>query len=372
MWETFYFLGQKLCDRRDRMDMFPRRPVIYVHVHVHIYCISHMQEIVTPVVELELKAATEEDGKAPVVPEGVLVELRHFLKVPTIPPCEDDTDNDGQVFHLIKITKVNGDYVKEIMDTKTEVTSEYFGSTSLVGKPLCSLLWIAIRQVSNMHLPPRHIIVTRHWQTCAHSASKLSVYAFCHCDDKFKNLISNAGQRKTDAVTEVFIGQRDELVIKVKGGEGEWIQLQETVTNLKLCKFNGGFRLGHFRPIFDCTCANEPCNRPGDLDLSFSIAMSQTSTILLPESQRSLGILSVVGIGSVIFTGCFLPPFFNLFLMCGATIALALAFMSQEESAVSEPPIDCSLDLGCDCSQIAGGPAQICEYDDLPDIGQNT
>ena len=222
---------------------------------------------------MELKVTTGQDEKACVVPEGVLIELKHILKVPGISPCGDDINNDDQIYHLIKITKVNGDYVKEIMDTKTDVTSEYFGSKSLVGKPLCNLVWIAIRRILNLYVP-RLIVVTRHWQTCAHSASKLSVYAFCNCDNdaRLKNLIRDAGQRKTDAVTEVFVGQTDEVTIRVKGGEGEWFQLHETVTNLKFCKFNGSFRLGHFRPSFNCTCPHEPCERPTDLEMSFSTA----------------------------------------------------------------------------------------------------
>ena len=317
----------------------------------------------TPVVELELKSTTGQEEEACVVPEGILLELRHCLKVPRIRPVGVFINNEGQIYHLVKITKVNGEYVKEIIDTKTVVTSAYFGSESLVGKPLCNFVWIAIRQVTNMHVLPRRIIVTRHEQTCAHSASMLSAYAFCNCgnDESVMNLISPARQRKTDAFTEVLIEQRDELTIKVKEGEGEWFQLQETVTNLKLCKFNGGFRLGHFKPSFKCTCAteNEPCKGPRELEI--------TSTTVTSVSQRSLGFSSSVALGMTFFTGCILAPLLKLPFIYGATIfiptAIALALMPQEESGlvVSKPPIHCSLDLGCDCT------AQICEYDGMLD-----
>ena len=313
----------------------------------------------TPVVELELRATTGQHTKACVVPKGVLIQLRHNLKVPSIPLCADNTNNDDQIYHLVKITNVDGEYVKEIIDTKTEVASDYFGSKRLEGKPLCNLVWVAIRQASNIFVPPRQIIVTRHWQTCAHSASKLSVWACCSCahEDRFKKLIGQ-GQRKTDAVTEVPVGPKDELVIRVKGGEGEWFQLQETVTNLKFCKFNGAFPLGHMKPSFNCACANEPCKRPRDLEISFTKALSQKSKASTSQSQRRLGISTYVGVGFVtVATGFFMS--LGLPFISGAAILIFIGIAldgleSQEDAAVTELPSDCSLDLGCDCPECPG------------------
>ena len=95
---------------------------------------------------------------------------------------------------------------------------------------------------------PRNIIVTRHKQMCAHKttdAPTLVVYAYCEAasEDRFQALIEKQEQKRTGAVMEQVIGPEDTLEIKVKAG-GDWIELEEAVTHLKLCQHNGAIREG--------------------------------------------------------------------------------------------------------------------------------
>ena len=81
---------------------------------------------------------------------------------------------------------------------------------------------------------------------CAHQttdARTLVVYAYSEAasEDRFKALIEKQGQERTDAVMEKVIGPEDSLEIKVKAG-GDWIELEEAVTHLKLYQYNGAIR----------------------------------------------------------------------------------------------------------------------------------
>ena len=194
--------------------------------------------------ELELMSAVGFNEQSLVVPDGVTIELRHFLTVPSAQFVRDELEGDGHAHHLVKITKVGDGYEKEIIDSQTEVLSQYFGSEKLQGKPLCYLAWGVFSWCSHMSAP-RKIIVTRHRQTCGHkttNSQSLVVYAFCEAasKDRFQELIDQDGQIRTDAVMEEVIGPKDTLEIRVKAG-GDWVQLK-AVTHLKLCQYNGAIR----------------------------------------------------------------------------------------------------------------------------------
>ena len=93
---------------------------------------------------------------------------------------------------------------------------------------------------------PRNIIVTRQMEICAHKTmdtDTLSVYAYCEAasKDRFQELIRKQGQERTHAVMEEVIGPKDTFEIRVRAG-GDWVQLAEAVTHLKLCQYNGALR----------------------------------------------------------------------------------------------------------------------------------
>ena len=171
------------------------------------------QELLTAIVEVEVMTAFGLSEQSLVVPDGVTVELRHFLTVPSAQFVRDELEGDGHAHHLLKITKVGDGFEREIIDSQREVLSPYFRSEKLQGKPLCYLAWGVFSWCSHMSAP-RKIIVTRHRQTCGHKttdAPTLVVYAFCEAasEDRFEALIEQDGQIRTDAVMEEVIGPKD-------------------------------------------------------------------------------------------------------------------------------------------------------------------
>ena len=200
------------------------------------------QELLTAIVELEVMTAVGFSEQPLVVPDGVTVELRHFLTVPSAQFVRDELEGDGHAHQLVKITKVGDGFEKEIIDSQTEVLSPYFGSDKLQGKPLCYLAWASRARCSHMSAP-RNIIVTRQMEICAHKTmdtDTLSVYAYCEAasKDRFLELIRKQGQERTHAVMEEIIGPKDTFEIRVRAG----VQLTEALTHLKLCQFNGALR----------------------------------------------------------------------------------------------------------------------------------
>ena len=202
--------------------------------------------------ELEVtNAVGVSEHQSSVVPDGVSIELRHFLNVPS--SSREELEDDKHSHHLVKITKVNGGYEKEYIDSQTEISSQYFRSEKLQGKRLCYFAyvaewaqWVTGDERRSHTNAPINIIVTRHKQMCAHKttdARTLVVYAYSEAasEDRFKALIEKQGQTRTCAVMEEVIGPTDRLEIKVRAG-GDWIELKEEVTPLKLCEYNGAIR----------------------------------------------------------------------------------------------------------------------------------
>ena len=88
-----------------------------------------------------------------------------------------------------------------------------------------------------------NIIVTRHNDVCAHKtidAPTLVVYAYVS-EDSFKALIGEEKQTRTGAVMRRVMGSEDTLEIEVRAG-GDWVELEESVTHLKLYQYNGAMR----------------------------------------------------------------------------------------------------------------------------------
>ena len=201
----------------------------------------------TAIVELKLtKTIGLSEQSSSVVPDGVTMEFRHFLIVPST-PIKEELKDDKHSFNLVKITKVNGGYRTEIIDSQTEISSQYFRPDKLQGKPLCYFAVCAYPgRRSHVNDAPTNIIVTRQKQMCAHKTTDvqtLVVYAYIEAasENRFKALIEKQGQARTFAVMEQDIGPKDRLEIKVKAG-GDWIDLEEEVTNLKLLQYNGAIR----------------------------------------------------------------------------------------------------------------------------------
>ena len=82
------------------------------------------QELLTAIVELEVMTAVGFSEQPLVVPDGVTVELRHFLTVPSAQFVRDELEGDGHAHQLVKITKVGDGFEKEIIDSQTEVLSQ--------------------------------------------------------------------------------------------------------------------------------------------------------------------------------------------------------------------------------------------------------
>ena len=202
----------------------------------------------TTIVELELTNAVGLSEQSLVVPDGVIMELRHFLIVPNTQFLREDSNDDKHSHHLVKVTKVNDGYKKEIIDSQTKVSSQYFRSEKLQGKHLCYFAWCADQGKRSHENAPTNIIVTRHNDVCAHKttyAPTLVVYAFSEAvgEDSFKALIEKEKQARTGAVMRKVMGQKDTLEIKVRAGGDAWIELEETaVTHLKLYQYNGAMR----------------------------------------------------------------------------------------------------------------------------------
>ena len=205
------------------------------------------QELLTTIVELEVTNADGLSEQSLVVPDGVTMELRHFLVVPSSSKKSQSPEDDKHTHHLVQITKVNIGYKNQIIDSQTEVSSQYFRSEKLQGKHLCFFAWCGTGQGRHSYMnAPTNIIVTRHKQICAHKTRDtptLVVYAYSEAasEDRFKDLIEKQGQARTKAVMEEVIGPKDTLRIKVKAGT-DWIELKEAVTYLKLLQYNGAIR----------------------------------------------------------------------------------------------------------------------------------
>ena len=82
-----------------------------------------------PVVELELVNPLDK------VPDGVEFSIRHFLTVPHSPEAHEALDNPEDEHQIVKLTKVEGRLEVQVIDSIHSVTSEYFTTRKLAGRP---------------------------------------------------------------------------------------------------------------------------------------------------------------------------------------------------------------------------------------------
>ena len=115
-----------------------------------------------------------------VVPEGVVIGVRHFITVPSCPEVTQSVRRQGSCHNIVKLTKQGGRFELTVVDSFSDITSAYFYTDKFQGHELCEVTtsWLpwGKEKTECKHSSLKHVIVTKDRDMCPHQRFALSVY----------------------------------------------------------------------------------------------------------------------------------------------------------------------------------------------------
>ena len=217
-----------------------------------------------PVVDVEL---VDPPDKAP---HGVVFGIKHLLTVPNSPDVREALEEDAYSHrhHIVKMTEKNGKHEMEIIDSVVSVTSQYFVTKKLEGKPLCKITsaWLPWGGSTHecTHSSLKNVIVTKSAGKCPHEMNML--YAWCVCEGSKKQFDEEVKDRlheRTPALMKVDIEKSQEHVYDIKlrlsDREGAAWEPPHQISHVEMCRLNGVKLLdgGTLKGGFGCSCSDE-------------------------------------------------------------------------------------------------------------------
>jgi hypothetical protein len=223
------------------------------------------QELLGPILELELAAEKYPDCKPMLVPEGVTFSIQHLLTVPIITDeVNEEMENTCNSDHdIIKVTKTDGHFSMAIIDSQGPVTASYLSTDKFQGQSLCYITTIT-RKAACKHSSLKNFIVTQRKGACPHDQVEGILSLFCYCEaaeGRFQSLIEKQEHEATPALMEHLIEKSSDFNYSISIRQNNTVKkILTKVSHLQLCQYNGVLKLSSIKPAFDCTCKWMACH----------------------------------------------------------------------------------------------------------------
>jgi len=210
------------------------------------------------------------------LPEGVSFQVKHFLTVPSSTEMQEEMQEDFPGHRIIKLTKQNGIFSKEVIDTFKTVDSSYFLTAKVENKHLCHIttVWngeewdeVAGKKERTVctHSSLKQLALTRRKDMCSHM--DLALYSFCYCkasESIFREKLAEAPEKEEVYGKDMYIDKSSQTKYSVRFKTPESV-IERHVDHKLLCRYNGVVLLGAIQPKFACSCGETPCNKNKNL-----------------------------------------------------------------------------------------------------------
>ena len=208
------------------------------------------------------------------MPEGVTVEIKHFLSLPGDPEVKDYMEGNGHWHDIVKVT-MEGDKVdlETIGEAQPGLTEEGMFSTSkFQGQSFCHIAVMADGSecYTCKHSAPKVITITQNSKLCPHEDDALSLHCYSNCtakgatqmeDRKFGNEKFERYLRMTSDITTklsvdlVTAKNNNRYDIFVSVNRSVFDQSYKISHNM-LCKHDGAINFGSLHH-FELGCCRE-------------------------------------------------------------------------------------------------------------------
>ena len=207
-----------------------------------------------------------------VVPEDIEIGVKHFLSVPMSTDFDSAMHHEDKTHRIVKLTKERSGFEIEHIDTKSQVSSEYFTTTNFVGKSLCHITTTAgSDEYQCLHSSVKKFYVTQRNNGCPHL--KFNLCLFCVCESaeiRFRERLRDIQHKQSPVMIEHDI-KKDmnvDFSLDICIQEGEWEELKKRIAHEKLCKYNGMLYIGQVKQAFNCSCKEgKGCQKPLPIEI---------------------------------------------------------------------------------------------------------
>ena len=216
----------------------------------------------------------------------MVVSVRHFLTVPNCAEIKDKLENGYHSHSIIKVTQSDdGELTRELIDSKTNVTSQYFSTDKLQNQKLCYITttWWGKENAVCLHSSLQNFCLTHDKDMCPHQPHSLALFCYCETVEKsFEAKIKKKDLVATNFIMELAIEKSPSAsytaVLTPANSDSE----TDKVTHLTLCKYNGVKQLGGaITANLGCTCHETHCRQPKLMNMK---VIEMPSGIAVPYS----------------------------------------------------------------------------------------
>ena len=213
------------------------------------------------------------------VPEGVTVEIKHFLSVPRDPEVKEYMEGNGHWHDIVKVTMEGGTIdLETVGEAQPGLTEEnMFSTTMFQDKSFCHVLATdgGRDRYTCTHSAPKVITLSRNSKFCPHTDDALSLHCFSNCtaangatqmnDRKFgkekfeRDLRSRSDVRTNLSVDLVTVKNNKKYNIFVSANKTFSDQPYQISHDL-ICQYDGSKRFGTLSNVHLGCCESNHCN----------------------------------------------------------------------------------------------------------------
>ena len=139
--------------------------------------VDNKWDIISPILEVELV-----NPKDDVLPEDITVGIRHFLTVPNSPEIKAQMEKRAHQHHFLKIIKHEDTFKMEVIDSFSDIQSDYFSTMNLAKQPLCFITSASVPECA--HSLVKNIVFTKKMDLCPHQPSTIGIYCVCEASQE--------------------------------------------------------------------------------------------------------------------------------------------------------------------------------------------
>ena len=215
------------------------------------------------------------------MPEGVTVEIKHFLSFPRDLEVKDYMEGNGHWHDIVKVTMEKDIFNLQLVgEAKPGVTEEsMFSTTNFQGQGFCHVL-ATNGEVECTHASPKIITVAKNKEMCPHLKNTLSLHCFNNCSTGEEDrplgkrmFHKHIGEQNLPingaSITYVMDKDKGYREYKISVSKDDNVLKIYKMSHNLICQYDGAIELGLLKFDFGC-CEINHCNK-NNLDIVITV-----------------------------------------------------------------------------------------------------
>ena len=219
------------------------------------------QALLGPIVDVHLVEPADK------VPEGVTVEIKHFLTIPRDPEVMEYMEGNGHLHDIVKVDMKNGNpEIKRVGIAQPGLTeTNMFSTNGFQGQDFCYVL-ATDGSYKCMHSSPKIITITQKREMCPHKDGSLSLHCYITCPtkvvteeedrkfakDEFEENMGNL-DIKTDLKMKLVLEKNSNTYEIFASSDKMFLGVDPMrISHDLMCQYNGAIKLGPIKEEFGC------------------------------------------------------------------------------------------------------------------------